>query len=154
MVETNVDFLSRIPLFRDLSLDEISNLDQYLGVMELSQGDTVFEEGENGEFVCFVVSGEVEVIKKSFTGETTRLARLGTGQTIGEMALVDELPRSATVKVREPSSLTVLSRKEFDALIARYPEMGVKILKHLARSLSLSLRQTSNQLSDKQGLEH
>ena len=148
IADSDLDFLSRLPLFQELSLDEISILDQYLGLMELEKGDTVFDEGENGEFVCFVTNGELEVLKKSSNGDSSSITKLGTGQTIGEMALVDELPRSATVKAHSPSSLTVLSRKGFEELAAESPEIAIKILKYLARSLSLNLRRTSNRLSD------
>jgi len=148
MADSDLDFLSRLPLFQELSLDEISILDQYLGLLELAKGDTVFDEGESGEFVCFVVNGELEVLKKSPGGDSSVITKLGKGQTIGEMALVDELPRSATVRTRSPSSLTVLSRKDFEELAVQSPEIAIKILKYLARSLSLSLRKTSNRLSD------
>ena len=148
MADSDLDFLSRLPLFQELSLDEISILDQYLGLLELAKGDTVFDEGESGEFVCFVVNGELEVLKKSPDGDSSVITKLGKGQTIGEMALVDELPRSATVRTRSPSSLTVLSRKDFEELAVQSPEIAIKILKYLARSLSLSLRKTSNRLSD------
>jgi len=148
MADSNLDFLSRLPLFQELSLDEISILDQYLGLLELSKGDTVFDEGESGEFVCFVVHGELEVLKKSSGGDSSTITKLGKGQTIGEMALIDELPRSATVRARSPSSLTVLSRKGFEELAGQSPEIAIKILKYLARSLSLNLRKTSNRVSD------
>ena len=148
MADSNLDFLSRLPLFQALSLDEISILDQYLGFLELAKGDTVFDEGESGEFVCFVVNGELEVLKKSLGGDSSTITKLGKGQTIGEMALIDELPRSATVRARSPSSLTVLSRKGFEELAAQSPEIAIKILKYLARSLSLNLRKTSNRVSD------
>jgi CRP-like cAMP-binding protein len=148
MADTDIEFLSNLPLFQELSLDEIAILDQHLGLLELAKNDTVFDEGEGGGFVCFVVDGELEVLKKSPNGESAMITRLGKGQAIGEMALIDELPRSATVKARRPSSLTVLSRKEFEALTAQSPEIAIKILKYLARSLSLSLRKTSNRLTD------
>jgi len=148
MADNNLDFLSRLPLFQELSLDEISILDQYLGFLELAKGDTVFDEGESGEFVCFVVNGELEVLKKSPGGDSSTITKLGKGQTIGEMALIDELPRSATVRARSPSSLTVLSRKGFEELAGQSPEIAIKILKYLARSLSLNLRKTSNWVSD------
>lgn len=148
MADGNLEFLSRLPLFQALSLDEISILDQYLGILELARGDTVFDEGDNGGFVCFVVNGELEVSKKSATGESSVITKLGTGQAIGEMALIDELPRSATVKAHSPSSLTVLSRNDFEELATQSPEIAVKILKYLARSLSLNLRRTSNIVSD------
>jgi len=148
MADSNLEFLSRLPLFQALSLDEISILDQYLGLLELSKGDTVFDEGENGGFVCFVVDGELEVSKKTLNGDSSVITKLGKGQAIGEMALIDELPRSATVKARSASSLTVLSRRDFEELAAQSPEIAIKILKYLARSLSLNLRRASNRMSD------
>jgi len=153
MADNNLDFLSRLPLFQALSLDEIAILDQYLGLLELAKGDTVFDEGENGGFVCFVVNGELEVLKKVSDDESNVITKLGKGQTIGEMALVDELPRSATVKACSPASLTVLSRKDFEELATQSPEIAIKILRYLARSLSLSLRKTSNRLSDNLDLD-
>jgi CRP-like cAMP-binding protein len=148
MTDSDPGFLRRLPLFQELSLDEIAILDQHLGLLELASGDTVFDEGDSGAFVCFVVDGELEVLKESCNGESALITRLGKGQTIGEMALVDELPRSATVRAHSAASLTVLSRREFETLAAQSPEIAIKILKYLARSLSLSLRRTSNILSD------
>jgi CRP/FNR family cyclic AMP-dependent transcriptional regulator len=149
MADSNLDFLSTLPLFQELSLQEISILDQYLGLLELGAGDIVFDEGDSGEFVCFVVDGELEVSKKAFSGESSVITRLVKGQTIGEMALVDKLPRSATVTACSPSSLTVLSRRDFEELTVQSPEIAIKILKYLARRLSLNLRKTSNQMSDR-----
>lgn len=149
MADSNLDFLSTLPLFQELSLQEIAILDQYLGLLELAAGDTVFDEGDNGEFVCFVVDGELEVSKKGVNGESSMLTKLAKGQTIGEMALIDKLPRSATVTACSPSSLTVLSRRDFEELAVQSPEIAIKILKYLARRLSLNLRRTSNQVSDR-----
>ena len=151
MADNNIDFLSKIPLFQGLSHKEIADLDQYLDFINFEAGETVFEEGDKGEFVCFVLDGELDVIKKSMNGTPTVIAKHGKGESIGEMALIDELPRSATLKARTPLSLTTLSRTEFDTLLEQSPQIGIKILKYLARHLSLSLRKTSNRLSD--GLE-
>ena len=148
MAENSLDTLSKIPLFQGLSLEEISNLDQYLDIIEYEEGDTIFEEGDKGEFVCFVLDGELDVIKKSMNGSPTIIAKHCKGVSIGEMALIDELPRSATLKARTSLSLTTLSRNEFEKLLSDSPQIGIKILKYLARHLSLSLRKTSNNLSD------
>lgn len=148
MADDSLEFLSSLALFQALSLDEIAILDQYLGLLELAKGDTVFDEGESGEFVCFVVNGELEVLKNTSDGDASLITTLGKGQALGEMALIDELPRSATVRARQPSSLTVLSRRDFEEIASQSPEIAIKILKYLARSLSLSLRKTSNRLSD------
>lgn len=151
MAENNIDALSQIPLFQDLTRDEISDIDQYLDYIEFEADDTIFEEGEKGKFVCFVLNGELDVIKTSMNGSPTIIAKHNKGESIGEMALIDELPRSATLKARTHLSLTTLSRDEFEKLLIESPQIGIKILKYLARHLSISLRKTSNRLSD--GLE-
>tara|TARA_B100001964_G_C14253512_1_gene611126 strand:- start:4177 stop:4491 length:315 start_codon:yes stop_codon:yes gene_type:complete len=98
--------------------------------------------------VCFIVDGRLEVIKESMEGKENTLATLKTGQAIEEMALIDGLPCSTTVRACTQSALAVLSNEGFDALLEQSPMTGIKILQHLARGLSPNLRRTSNKLTD------
>ncbi len=135
-------------LFQDLSSEELLALDDYLGIMELPSGEVVFSEGDRGEFVCFVIDVELEVLKKPISGGENLLATLAKGDAIGEMALVDHMPRSATVRATTPATLTVLSKVEFEALLEKAPATGIRILQHIAHGLSVNLRRTSNRLTD------
>jgi CRP-like cAMP-binding protein len=146
--------LSEIPLFQDLDNDELGSLNSYLSEIEVNKDEVVFNEDDAGEFVCFVVDGTLDVIKKTLTGKSESIALLSKGRSIGEMALVDSLRRSATIRARTDASLTVLTRKEFDRLQEDQPQIAIKILKHMARTLSLNLRRTSNLLSDSIELPH
>lgn len=147
-MNSKIEVSNKFLLFQDLSLDEVSVLSEHLGSMEILKNDIVFNDGDAGEFVCFIVDGELEVLKESTDGKVSSLATLNNGQAFGEMALVDGLPRSATVRATRQSTLRVLSRKEFDALLNDSPQIGIKILKHLAHGLSLNLRKTSIKLVD------
>ena len=138
MADSNLDFLSRLPLFQELSLDEISILDQYLGLLELAKGDTVFDEGESGEFVCFVVNGELEVLKKSLGGDSSTITKLGKGQTIGEMALIDAEIRSATVTSKTDCQLAVIDQSSFNSLLKHVPDFTLHVMNVLAGRLKIA----------------
>lgn len=147
-INAHLRLLADIPLFQDLSLEEIDYLNNYLSEMEVAPDEVVFREDEAGDYVCFVVDGTLDVIKRAMSGEAEVIAHLTRGRSIGEMALLDNLRRSATIKANTPATLTVLSRPEFERLLQDKPLIGIKILKHIARTLSLNLRRTSNLLSD------
>lgn len=140
--------LQDIPLFQALSLDEINILDDYLSNQNIAAGEVVFNEGDNGDYVCFVLQGNLAVIKKNINGEKKTVAHIRAGRSIGEGALVDSMPRSATVQAETACNLRVMHRDSFEQLLGEHPAITVKILQYIVRSLSLSLRRTSNQLTD------
>lgn len=96
----------------------------------------------------FVVSGVLEVLKKSETGENMVIARLTKGSSIGEMALIDKSTRSATVMAKQATTMVTLTEKGFDLLTQKSPALGVKIMQKIARLLSLNMRRTSSKLAD------
>ena len=98
--------------------------------------------------MCFVVDGSLEVLKRSDTGQDILLSTLSKGRSLGEMAVIDELPRSATVKAHEKSILFTLSQENFNYILEKHPSIGVKIVKGIARLVSLNLRKTSTELVD------
>ena len=144
-----IDFLIlNIPIFSRLRSDELRNVKKYFHLLELIPGETVFKEGDTGDYVCFVVDGTLDVVKKSETGESIVISTLSKGGSIGEMAVIDELPRSATVKARTKSTLITLSQENFNYILAEHSTIGVKVLKGIARLLSMNLRKTSSRLAD------
>ena len=142
------DFLLNTPLFDGLKTNEIENIAKHLSSIELSKDDILFKEGEKGNCVCFVVEGTLDVIKQSLTGESVIITALHRGRSIGEMSIIDDFPRSATVKARTQVKLVILTREGFDLLLEENPQVGIKILKKISRLLSLNLRKTSSRLAD------
>jgi CRP-like cAMP-binding protein len=147
MTESNSG-LQDIPLFHDLGLEEIAILDSYLSSLEIGPDEVVFNEGDDGDYVGFILQGKLSVIKKNITGQETTVAHIQAGRSFGEMALVDSMQRSATIRAKGQCHLRVLHRRDFDLLKQEHPAIAAKILQYIARSLSLSLRRTSNQLTD------
>jgi len=144
-----IDFLIlNIPILARLKDKELRTIEKYMNLIDVIPGQTVFKEGDRGDYVCFVVDGALDVVKESASGESIVIATLSKGGSIGEMAVIDELPRSATIKARSKSTLITLSQENFNYILAEHSAIGVKILKGITRLLSMNLRKTSSRLAD------
>ena len=140
------DFLRKVPLFDTLHDDEMAVVEKHITIFELDQGDFLFKERQAGDSVCFLLSGSLAVIKQS-DSNMVEIATLSKGCTVGEMSIVGESKRSATVKARQTSSIASLSLEDFENILEKYPKIGVKVLKALLKYLSMNMRRTSKRLA-------
>ncbi len=108
------------------------------------KGDIVFYEGETGETMYIIYKGKIKITKKARDVETT-LAVLGEGDFFGEMAIIEDYPRSATAIVDEDSTkLIVIDRKVFESQIQTNPKIILQILK----KMSARIRDTDKQIEN------
>jgi len=107
-------------------------------------GEIVIREGTKGTSAFIVLSGAVEILKKSGDKEIV-VATLGEGQVFGEMGLIEDRPRSATVKAMTELKLRVISREGFNELLQKKPSVLIPIIK----SLFERLRQASDRLAER-----
>jgi CRP/FNR family transcriptional regulator, cyclic AMP receptor protein len=147
--EKTRDLILTLPLFDAFKTDELEILARHMSFAEILRGEHLFVEGDKGDFMCFVVRGLLDVLKTATRGDYRVIARLGKGNTIGEMSIIDQSPRSATVIARHPSVVIILTKREFDILTEYYPAVGVTLLKKIMRLLSLNMRLTTSKLADK-----
>jgi len=146
-LNTEIKFqLTSVPIFESLNDEDTNILLQYLTSKDLSMGGLVCKEGQHASFLCFVTNGKLEVIKKLEEKEVT-IATINEGGTLGEMALIDGMTRSATVRALTATSVLILRRDDFNTLLDKYPQVGIKILKGIARGMSFNLRQASAQIT-------
>jgi CRP/FNR family transcriptional regulator, cyclic AMP receptor protein len=144
--EAIINCLSGITIFADLSPEELNTISEHMLVSRFETDEIVFSEGDPGDEVCFVVDGILDVLKL-YNGRVERkIAVTAPGGSIGEMAVVADCPRTATVKARTDATLLTLSRQRLDQICDEHPRIGVKILRAIARLLSLHLRDTSREL--------
>jgi CRP/FNR family cyclic AMP-dependent transcriptional regulator len=144
--EAIIDCLSGITIFADLDVPELNTVSEHMHVSRLETGDIVFSEGDPGDDVCFVVDGILDVWK-SYNGRLEKkIAVKAPGGSIGEMAVVGNFCRTATVKARTDTTLLTLSRERLNQICDIHPGIGVKILRAMARLLSNHLRDTSQEL--------
>lgn len=137
-----IHLLQHISLFKNLSYQEMLQLLPLTQEINVAQNQTLIREGEPGEELFILLSGQVEV-----SAEGVNITTLGAGHQFGELALVDDRPRSATVKALEPSRLLVLKRQSFRQL-TRSGELAPKLLWNLIFDISERLRNTSWQLTE------
>lgn len=144
--EAIINCLSGIAIFADLDGTELNIVSEHMHVSRFEPGDIVFSEGDPGDEVCFVVDGTLDVLKIQSGEVEKKIAIKAPGGSIGEMAVIGNFSRTATVKACTDTTLLTLSRRRFDQLCDEYPAIGVKILRSIARMLSLHLRDTSQEL--------
>ncbi len=133
-----IQALRDIPLFRELPEEVVASLAARMQRRRYPQGAIVFRQGDIGDAMYVVETGQVAVISEE-TGEV--LAYLGPGSFVGEIALLLEQPRSATLRVIIDAELLSLHKQDFDALLAEYPHLAL----HMTREIGQRLVRTSHQ---------
>ncbi len=103
---------------------------QETGALQLALGDSLFREGEKGEKMYVLLEGEMEILLGDFMLETVR-----QGAPIGEMALIDDSPRTASVVAKTPCRLAEIDRRRFHFLVQQTPHFATHVMKTLADRL-------------------
>ncbi|MGD2169159.1 MAG: FAD-dependent oxidoreductase [Chlamydiota bacterium] len=99
---------------------------QGINSLHFEPGDIIFHEGDIGDYLYIIVKGKVEILKKK-QGEDVHVANLGEGEFFGEMSLLNEKRRNATVKCVDPSDILAIRKSDFGALIANFPKLKEQI---------------------------
>ena len=143
-----LEIIDDVDIFHFLSKEEVEYLIPYLQLKKYAAGEVLFREGEPGNFICFICSGKMEIKKETdFAGKQVILALLAKGSFVGELSIIDGKPRSATVVALEDSETLILHTDEFERLIEQHPVVSLKILRGIARILSLRLRKAGARLA-------
>lgn len=132
--------LRRYGLFGGLFDPQLERIAARIRTEELAEGTALIREGELGDRLYCLVTGEVEVLRQEHDGVQAVVARLGPGQTIGEMELIDMQPRSATVVALTGCTAHSLALRDLLALQREDPPAFTTIVLNLARDLSRRLR--------------
>lgn len=128
--DTKADALGRCPFFAELSRRELIALAKATEDLEVEAGKRLTREGESGREFFVIVEGEVAVTKQG-----DELRRLGPGDFFGEIALLEDRPRTATVTAETPLRFFVLTRQSFRSLLAHQPELEQKVKSALQERL-------------------
>jgi CRP/FNR family cyclic AMP-dependent transcriptional regulator len=129
-----VELIKRAPLFADCSRGELEQIAQLADEIDLGQGKELTHLGEPGREFFVLLEGEADV-----TRDGQSLNRLGPGDFFGEIALVEDTPRTATVTATTPVRILVITDRAFRQLLAEQPELQRKVLVALAERVKPSL---------------
>jgi CRP-like cAMP-binding protein len=140
--------LSQSPLFEMLSGPELEYVSELSRPRRYTAGQIVFQEGELGDSLYVIVSGEVEVLRSHVSGEQRAIAVLGPPQFFGEMSLIDKEYRSATVRARTDTELLQLTAENLAAFRKQYRDGFTFVVINIARVLSTRLRHSNARLAE------
>jgi CRP-like cAMP-binding protein len=126
--------LRNVPMFAGLVPDDLEELALVVQERIFMPNDDLCREGDSGDAVFVVVKGKVRVFTTGSGGERT-LSELGAGACIGEMAVLDSAPRSATVRALERTRAVIIPGDGFKQLLSERPEMSLTIVGELVRRM-------------------
>jgi CRP/FNR family transcriptional regulator, cyclic AMP receptor protein len=129
--DTKVQALKGVPLFEGLSRKELVQLARVCEDLEIQPGKVLCNEGQLGREVFVIVDGTVQVTRKG-----RRVATLRSGDFVGEIAVITEMPRNATVTAETPVRLFALTGRDFRGVLDKNPSVERKVLRALARRLA------------------
>ena len=141
-MSSTVELLAAVPLFKGLESEDLERLASACRLETFAPGEAIVEMGEPGRSLFLLTEGHVQVLYPARNSEV-ELARLGPGDFFGEMALLNDKPRSATVRSVGPVEAVVLDKSEFRALMLERPPVGLKLLE----ALSIRIRAADEQIS-------
>lgn len=143
-----LSFFRGIPIFQSLTRRQLGRVMMAMQRRPYRAGEVVFEEGQLGRAVFILKSGKVELSRKS--GNTRRvLGVLTPGQMFGEMALLEQMQRTASATVLEDGEIYLLYSATLDTLIRQHPGIGVVLLRNVAALLSALLRRANTELDQR-----
>lgn len=134
-------------LLEDLTPEEANTLGQRMPTVRARPGQVLIAQGDVGDWMLLLLEGTVDVVRRSEqSGESSRLAVVKEGASIGEMSMLDSAPRYASCIAIVDVRAGVLTRATISDLIHAHPAIGAKILVKLTQLLAQRLRNTSNRL--------
>jgi signal transduction histidine kinase len=147
---SHVDALEFLrPILMGLAEEDLEELARAAVELSCPPGTVIIQEGDEGDAVYFIVDGSVEVVKEFADGTERFLHTSGAGEPFGEMALLQEGGRTATVRTVEQSTILRIDRDPFLNVLGRSPSLGVHVLVRLTGRLSESDQQSIEELSER-----
>ena len=132
---STVDILRQIWLFSGLDDQQLDAVSRFTFQKSFGPGELIVEEGRTGNGMYAIISGNVEAVKSLGTDQERTVNRLGTGEVFGEMALLGEWPRTASVRAVDQVECLGIDRWVFLTQLERHPQVGIRLLQVLAQKL-------------------
>jgi CRP-like cAMP-binding protein len=128
--DEKLDLLQRIPLFAGFDRHHVERLGMLTEEVDVPAGKVLIRQGELGDDLMIIYSGLVAVERDGI-----KVNELGPGDFFGEIALLEQGPRTATVTTETPSRLLVINHRDFHAVMDEFPEVAARVMSTLAHRL-------------------
>jgi hypothetical protein len=136
--------LKRVPLFSTLTLEQLASIDQLMVTRHYVKDEPIFTRGDVGSELFVVLEGEIR-IHLDHEGREVTLARIGPSMVLGEMAVFDEQPRSASAQASADTTVRVLRRDKLRAVVHEHPEVLLEFVKNLSQRIRVMNEQLEAQ---------
>lgn len=140
--------LTLLPVFRGLSPSDMKELSSLFQIERKQPGEVICAEGTPGDSVFVLLTGEAIVTRKTAQGDAQTLAKLTAPSVVGELALIDGSPRSASVKLTQVSDYAKIDVADFNRLRNAYHPVAFAVLRNLGILLCTRLRETNDKISE------
>lgn len=134
-METLMNAIKSIPLFAGLNTPELKLLAEAQLVRRHGKNVVVLNEGDHSDALYIIVKGQVKVSKINEEGKEVVLSVLSEGDHFGEMSLIDEQPRSASIITKTPCEFTVIRKPDFERVLSANPELALAVMRSLCQRL-------------------
>lgn len=141
-----IDYLRNNLFFEGLTDGDLDQVSRVCSLEEFPKEERIFSEGESGEKFYIIVSGGVRIEKKIPKVGPETLRKLKPGEAFGEMALVEEMPRSASAIADEDSRLVSIGKSDLDCLFGENHSIALKMLTAFCKTMSSRLRESSERM--------
>ncbi len=148
-----LEILPQVELFQGLNHDQVAALVELIQYQQFNNGEVIFRQESAGDQMYVIATGQVEIRIQDGDQAGYAAVYLGSGQVFGEMALIDQGPRSATVIAAEDGTQVYgFPIEEFNSLCQRNTAIGYVLMRNLAQDLSFKLRHRHFDLPESQGV--
>lgn len=145
-----INKLAKIPLFSSFkdNTESLKKLNEVCSIKKYSKDSIVIAEGEVGDDMYIVFEGSVEIRKKTRSGDEYTVVELTAEHNVffGELAIVSEGERSATVVTKSDSTFLVISKNDFEVFCEEHPTIGLHITKEILKTVAARLRKTNDDM--------
>lgn len=138
--DREIEFLVRVPLFAGVERPSLRTLLRSLVRRDYHKGEALCTAGSVGRALFLLERGKVSVLQNDKSGKGRPIATLQAGDYFGEVSLLDEFPRTATVVALEPVRAYICYKSEIEKLVKEDPEVGAVVMMRLAQALAARLR--------------
>jgi CRP-like cAMP-binding protein len=134
-LDSEVQSLRQVPMFKDIDMSRLKLLAFTSERIHFSKGQRFFAQGDAADAAYVILDGKAEVVLSAAGGGEIKVAELGRNALVGEMGILSDTPRSATVIASEASSALRIDKRVFLELLMQFPQISIAVMRELASRL-------------------
>ncbi len=146
-LQEDVERLRKIPLFAKIEPSKLKLLAFTAQRLTYHEGESLFQQGDVGDSAYIIIDGDADVVVESPSGPIT-VATVGTNDFVGEIAILCDVPRTATVTATSTLTTMRISKELFLQLVCQFPQISLAIMRELARRLEVTTGQLQKAVSE------